>query len=68
MKLFKAHTPRANVVIRAFGVMVISCLWMVQAAQANDLLLSSATLTNIGARGIKVLTPHVSDQLAGRHE
>ena len=39
-----------------------------QAAQANDLLLSSATLTNLGARGIKVLTPHVSDQLAGRHE
>ena len=36
MKLFEAHTPRANVVIRAFGVMVISCLWMVQAAQAND--------------------------------
>ena len=36
MKLFKAHTQRANVVIRAFGVMVISCLWMVQAAQAND--------------------------------
>ena len=36
MKLFGAHTARINVIIRAFGVMMISCVWMVQAAQAND--------------------------------
>ena len=36
MKLFGAHTARVNVIIRALGVMVISCVWMVQAAQAND--------------------------------
>jgi outer membrane protein insertion porin family len=36
MKLFGAHTARVNVIIRALGVMMISCVWMVQAAQAND--------------------------------
>ena len=36
MKLFGAHAARATVLIRAFGVMMISCVWMVQAAQAND--------------------------------
>ena len=36
MKLFGAHAARAIVLIRAFGVMMISCVWMVQAAQAND--------------------------------
>jgi outer membrane protein insertion porin family len=36
MKLFGAHTARENVIIRALGVMMISCVWMVQAAQAND--------------------------------
>ena len=36
MKLFGAHAARAIVLIRACGVMMISCVWMVQAAQAND--------------------------------
>jgi len=36
MKLFGAHAARATVLIRALGVMMISCVWMVQAAQAND--------------------------------
>ena len=36
MELFGAHAARATVLIRAFGVMMISCVWMVQAAQAND--------------------------------
>ena len=36
MKLFGAHTARVNVIIRALGVMMISCVWIVQAAQAND--------------------------------
>ena len=36
MKLFGAHAARATGLIRAFGVMMISCVWMVQAAQAND--------------------------------
>ena len=36
MKLFGAHTARINVIIRALGVMMIFCVWMVQAAQAND--------------------------------
>ncbi|MDC1437369.1 outer membrane protein assembly factor BamA [Planktomarina temperata] len=36
MKLFGAHAVRATVLIRAFGVMIISCVWLVQAAQAND--------------------------------
>ena len=36
MKLFGAHAAWATVLIRAFGVMMISCVWMVQAAQAND--------------------------------
>ena len=36
MKLFRAHAARANVLIRAFGVVMISCVWMVQAAQANN--------------------------------
>jgi outer membrane protein insertion porin family len=36
MKFFGAHTARVNVIIRALGVMMISCVWMVQAAQAND--------------------------------
>lgn len=43
----------------------------VQAAQENDLLLSPTTLTNLEARGIKVLTPygsngHGADPSAGR--
>ena len=33
----------------------------VRAAQENDLLLSPTTLTNLEARGIKVLTPHGTD-------
>ncbi|MDG2462398.1 MAG: outer membrane protein assembly factor BamA, partial [Planktomarina sp.] len=36
MKLFGAHAARATVLIRAVGVMMISCGWMMQAAQAND--------------------------------
>ena len=36
MKLFGAHTARVNVIIRALGVMMISCVWIVQTAQAND--------------------------------
>jgi outer membrane protein assembly factor BamA len=36
MKLFGAHTARVNVIIRALAVMMISCVWMVQAAQADD--------------------------------
>ena len=36
MKLFRAHTARVNVIIRAFGVMMITCVWMVQTVQAND--------------------------------
>ena len=36
MKLFGAHTARVNNLVRAFGVMMVSCLWLVQAAQAND--------------------------------
>jgi len=36
MKLFGAHAARATVLIRAVGVMMISCVWMMQAAQAND--------------------------------
>ena len=36
MKLFGAHAPRATVLIRAFGVVMISYVLMVQAAQANN--------------------------------
>ena len=36
MKFFGAHTARINVIIRVLGVMMISCVWMVQAAQATD--------------------------------
>ena len=36
MKLFGAHTARVNILVRAFGVMMISCVWLVQAAQANE--------------------------------
>lgn len=36
MKLFGAHTARVNIIMRALGVMMISCVWMVQGAQAND--------------------------------
>ena len=36
MKLFGVQKVRVNVVIRALGVMMIACVWMVQAAQADD--------------------------------
>ncbi|WP_347820018.1 outer membrane protein assembly factor BamA [uncultured Planktomarina sp.] len=36
MKLFGAHAARATVLIRAFGVVMISYVLMVQAAQANN--------------------------------
>ena len=36
MKLFGAHTARVNILVRAFGVMMISCVWLVQVAQASE--------------------------------
>ena len=36
MKLFGANTARVNILVRAFSVMMISCVWLVQSAQAND--------------------------------
>ena len=34
MKLFEVQKARVNVAIRALGVMMISCVWMLQAVQA----------------------------------
>ena len=36
MKFFVAHTASVNILVRAFGVMMISCVWLVQSAQANE--------------------------------
>ena len=36
MKLLESHTARGNKWVRGWGVMMVSCLGLVQAAQAND--------------------------------
>jgi outer membrane protein assembly factor BamA len=54
MKLFGAHTARVNNLVRAFGVMMVSCLWLVQAAQANDLKINEIIVD--GNRRIETAT------------
>ncbi|MDA9790117.1 outer membrane protein assembly factor BamA [Planktomarina temperata] len=56
MKLFGAHAARATVLIRALGVMMISCVSMVQAAQANDFKITEIIVD--GNRRIETETIH----------